>query len=201
MIQIPFFKFKCPENLIKEIFDDIDGENFKYVKNFQNERSHYQFKNTNVINWINICLHNVQNELWKDHTLDFKLTVIDCWINKSRRMQKHHRHRHPNSLFSGILYLSDHIKNSETVFYYDDPWHTLEKNNFLQLLEKNTKFEIEGKYSPNIGDMIIFPSNIEHDTKTNIDKHPRLTLAFNSFPSGKIGYEDQATLLNLDTSF
>lgn len=202
LIQIPFFKFTCSQNLIEEIFGEIDkNSNFKFIKNTLNEKSNLQFKNQHVLNWINGCLQEVQNELWKDQVLDFKLKVVDCWLNKSNRMQKHHRHGHPNSLYSGILYLSDHTKNSETMFYFDDPWHEYETNKFFHFLENPIKYEIHGQYIPKIGDMIIFPSSIEHDTKPNIDKHPRLTLAFNSFVTGKLGKESQSTLLQINTSF
>ena len=48
---------------------------------------------------------------------------------------------------------------------------------------------------PKAGEVLLFPSEINHMIENNGSKHPRRAIAFNSFVKGKIGnYRDVSEL-------
>ena len=46
--------------------------------------------------------------------------------------------------------------------------------------------------------MILFPSNLEHSVDENFEKLSRITISFNSFPSGQVGLTDSLAGIYLD---
>jgi len=112
---------------------------------------------------------------------DTELFITESWLNKTETGQKHHRHWHPNSVLSGILYLSSEGTTGKTVFI--DKSYDLLEFNYDEANVYNSK---TWAITPHVGDVLIFPSSVEHMVEEYHGQTPRITLAFNTFVRGNI---------------
>lgn len=96
---------------------------------------------------------------------------IEIFLNEMYQNDSHGRHTHPNSLFSGVLYLDIPDKSSEIVF--TDPRPHI---NFIDFGSSD-----HGSYSvqPTTGLFIMFNSWLEHEVKTNNSEQARISAPFN----------------------
>ena len=105
------------------------------------------------------------------------------WANRSERGQWHHRHRHPFSLLSGIIYLEG--ESGRTWFSTENMYKP--STLFASRTLYDTDFEDVYKHEAEAGTMIIFPSQLEHSVDDNMTTEPRHTISFNSFFNGTAG--------------
>ena len=114
-----------------------------------------------------------------------RLTLTQSWLNFTRPGEHHHLHTHPNSVISGCLYVNADKSVDKISFQKRDiPVYQIETENFneFNILEMGVPVET--------GDLILFPSNMQHRVPTTTGKHTRISLSFNSFFRGKIGNVD-----------
>lgn len=118
--------------------------------------------------------------------------ITQSWLNYTGLNEYHHVHNHPNSYVSGVIYFNspkkiDSIKFSkrriETISVL-----TSEYNQFNSF---NYDLPIEA------GNIVLFPSSLEHSVKKKEHSNERISLAFNSFIKGKIGCERSLTELTI----
>lgn len=148
----------------------------------------YSFYNKDLFSYLNKGLSEVKSLQYEG---DFDFVITECWATKTDKFQKHHVHIHPNSIISGIIYLTDH-PDATTEFYLPNPWHWTDQ--FLKIGKENSKMHV-ASIKPEVGKIVFFPSNLQHSTKPNLNSTPRYTISFNTFISGNIG--TQTTLLKL----
>jgi uncharacterized protein (TIGR02466 family) len=126
-------------------------------------------------------------------TNDFMIT--HSWLTKNPNGATHHSHNHPNSIFSGVYYLD--AESSEVTFQFDTVFSKDFK--FLYNYKESNEFNCkELTVSPRTGDMLIFPSWINHKVSKNIGSNDRIVIGFNSFVTGVLGTTDIHQYLNLD---
>jgi len=180
IIKSPFYKWEFDLLECDQILDKIQRLNF--IKNYENFVTENDREVNFIIDRINLCLKDLKNTLYPNQKT-FEIVVTECWANKTLFCQKHHKHHHPNSLFSGILYLTSHPDTGPTRFYYNDifKYHQFIPYSSLQ------KDELFFDFYPVKGTMIVFPSNILHSVLPVKEKSTRYTIAFNTFFKGKIG--------------
>jgi uncharacterized protein (TIGR02466 family) len=95
-------------------------------------------------------------------------------------------HSHSGSLFSGVLYIDSVDKGSIT---FSRPKQTgFLSMNFNTIVSKsyNIYNSPTWEFNPIDGDIIIFPSGLEHMVSTNNSSSDRLSFAFNIVPTGII---------------
>lgn len=138
-------------------------------------------------------LKRVAEEALQDYLIQFynpispdkiKLVVTQSWLNYTDKTQYHHKHHHHNSIISGCMYINA-IKDKDSIVFTKratgDNWQ-------LQALEQNYFNCNEFTVNVGTGDVVLFPSNMLHSVpKTNHD-HTRISLAFNSFWEGELGF-------------
>jgi uncharacterized protein (TIGR02466 family) len=198
---IPFYEFTADEQLTSNML--LLAKNQIYEQNKSNGITIKEpIKNKELINWFNFCLEEVKNDLYSKSTFDIK--VSDSWYNKSAYSQKHQLHGHPNSVLSGVFYLTTHEKRARTKFFFPNPFHHIDHIDFAtQLKTEMDEHSINGKKymlaeTPSIaGKLIIFPSSLKHYVDTNVSRENRYTISFNSFFSGILGKRDNTTTLNI----
>ena len=113
----------------------------------------------------------------------FKLKITQSWINYTKPGEHHDRHYHPNSIVSGVLYVSadkehDMItfsKNSNEPFY-------IQPGQFNHFNSGEVNITVD-KY-----DIILFPSTVGHHVPPTTTNNTRISLAFNTFFQGQIGH-------------
>lgn len=177
---LPYYSFQCDENLIKDLIAEVNKCPTK-VGNRVNETltNHGDiFYNENLFNWISKCLEQLKPDF--NLPTEINLVMVDCWANESKKLNAHHRHSHPNSFLSGILYLTTH-ETGNTVFYKKNHW--FENFEFVDFHRQ----EVVQKVKPIAGNLIVFPSYLEHSVLGMTTNDQRLTISFNAFLSGKFG--------------
>ena len=123
-------------------------------------------------------LFNMQNEIYKKEHLSLKPVLGNMWANINYPRCYNRPHIHPNSLFSGVYYVTA-PKNSGNLMIYDP-------RPGVQMAMPNRK---EGKlppelwrevhYEPVAGRCIMFPSWLWHEVKPNESNDIRISVSFN----------------------
>ena len=124
---------------------------------------------------------------------DTHLKVTQSWLNWTKPGQFHHKHAHPNSLISGCYYVNAH-KETDKIFFYRDGYQRIK----FPPAEWNPYNSESWWYPVGSGDLILFPSSLTHMVQPVEGEDTRISLAFNSFPIGVIGDENELTALKLE---
>jgi len=118
--------------------------------------------------------------------------ITQSWINYTETNQFHHRHAHANSYISGVCYI-DAKKGVDQIKFY--------KTGFPQIQLEVIKFNVFNStswwYPVQTGDIILFPSSLEHGVDRKKGTNTRISLSFNVFMKGKIGDKFKKTELTL----
>jgi uncharacterized protein (TIGR02466 family) len=126
-------------------------------------------------------------QYWKDvFSCKQNIVMTNSWVAKSKVGEKHHRHEHPNSIVSGVLYVKAEEGCGDLQLIHHGP--NYDRMEFNYEIESYNPFNSKSWSFPvKTGDIIIFPSNITHGTTLN--ESDRIILGFNSFVSGTFGGE------------
>lgn len=129
---------------------------------------------------LNDYLITIYNPINPD---EIKLSLTQSWFNYTKKEQSHHQHHHPNSIISGCLYFNAD-KNTDNIMF----GRALPNNLQIHAKEQNMYNCVEAYFPVNKGDIVLFPSSLDHSVPTTCEDKTRISLAFNSYFSGKIGY-------------
>ena len=124
-------------------------------------------------------------------TPEIELYITESWFNKTEKGQIHHRHWHPNSLFSAVVYLQSE-GDSGRIKFITSQYDTIEYN----INDSNLYNSRSWSVTPEVGSMLVFPSNVEHMVEEYLGDIPRISLSFNTFIRGNINV-DPLTRLSL----
>lgn len=155
------------------------------------ENIHLKSQYKNLFDWIDECLEEVR--VAKKYDCE-KISLTSSWCNKypAGESAYHSPHKHSMSWFSGIYYVTD---GAPTLF--DDPVvHRTSAQ--IEVIRKDF-FPLE-LINAEAGKLILFPSWVPHSTAAHREDFDRWTVAFNTFPSGKINYNiarDSIAILNV----
>ena len=144
---------------------NLDLSNFKvvgkkFIETFESGLKTSLFGNTlfdkNSINYLNVQLTEILSYLLKPYCKNFVFNVSDIWINKYAEKDYQGSHVHPSD-FSFIIY------------YKVDKSHTVFNSPVKKLIESSNNTFFKSDYEPNLkqGDIIVFPSYLEHWVKPN----------------------------------
>jgi hypothetical protein len=189
---IPFYEYDCPHELTEKVFEEVKTLTFK--DNIHNNLLDGFYYNLELFDWFNSCLRDLSLTLFDNDTLGLK--VIQCWATLNKYSEYHKLHQHPNSLYSGILYLTSHDKKGKTIFKLPNPWYFLENSNSFEFNHKKER-SITFEYPAQKGKLLVFPSNILHGSTPNVNKHFRYIVGFNSFLEGNLGSDFRLTNLRV----
>jgi uncharacterized protein (TIGR02466 family) len=124
---------------------------------------------------------------------DVRLRITQSWLNWTKPGQFHHKHAHPNSIISGCFYV-DANKDTDKIFFYRDGYQQIK----FPPIDWNAYNSESWWYSVGSGDLVFFPSSLTHMVMPVGGENTRISLAFNTFPVGYVGDEDELTALHLD---
>ena len=124
---------------------------------------------------------------------DTRLKITQSWLNWTKPGQFHHKHAHPNSLISGCYYLNAH-KDTDRIYFYRDGYQQIK----FPPAEWNPYNSESWWYPVGTGDLVLFPSSLTHMVQPVEGEDTRISLAFNTFPIGVIGDENELTALQLE---
>lgn len=122
-----------------------------------------------------------------DDNVEFELTT--SWLNRMHTGSDIALHNHANAVISGVYY-PEVSETANPITFKKNRQHL---NSFPEHVRPNTKgnwnqYSI-GAYTvqPQTGDVLIFPSHLEHEVAVSLDTYNRYSLAFNYFPKGNMG--------------
>lgn len=134
---------------------------------------------------INHFVHDIL-----DVVTDINFSISSSWINRHKGSEFIEKHKHPNSMISGVYYV-DVSENTAPIYFdrnymYNNLWSETVKVPFQD--KNNNQFNTDTfAIAPKQGDLLMFPSHVEHTVPTCESNEYRYSLAFNSFARGKIG--------------
>jgi len=176
--------------------NEIDTINLS-LKNLRNNFGNKYSKDTQILNnpklsgihsFCTESIHKFQNEIYGETKT--KLKITQSWANISKTGDFHHKHCHPNSYISGVLYIetseNDKINffnsSSRKSFYEEHPTIFNQFNSSVWWLPAD------------IGTLYLFHSNLEHEVPP-VSSKKRISLSFNTFFDSDFGNEISLTYL------
>ena len=122
---------------------------------------------------------------------EVSLRITQSWLNYCQSGQWHHKHSHPNSFISGVLYIKA-ARERDRINFYRDGYQQIKlpTDNWNLHNSDSWWFEVGA------GDLMLFPSQLPHMVETV--QQERVSLSFNTFPIGNIGEEETLTALHLE---
>ena len=192
---IPIVKSKNNYNFTEEEIDFIN--NLKKSKNITN----YISDDFNILNHIemqNIKKHIEQGIKSYVETIIFPINkelqfyITQSWCNFSNKNEQHHRHSHPNSIISGCLYVNEDKNKDSIIFLYET-----NKNSIINIPNIKNQFNSDTWTIPvETGDLLLFNSSLEHMVKSVESDKTRISISFNVFVKGEIGFDSSKIILN-----
>jgi len=118
--------------------------------------------------------------------------ITQSWINYTKPGQFHHKHKHPNSFVSGIYYIQTD-KEVDRVHFFNHIHRDIKVPASSFNVWNSESWWLESVP----GELLLFPSNLEHMVESTKSNETRISLSFNTFLSGKIGDDRDLTLLDI----
>ena len=120
--------------------------------------------------------------------------ITQSWINYTKSDQFHHKHNHPNSLVSGIFYISADKKVDSVTFYNG----RLDSRIKLDITKYNIFNSSSCTFPVETGELLLFRSSLVHGVGKKKGNNIRISLSFNVFIKGTIGNKNELTELILE---
>lgn len=176
--------YQQPEEL-KQLRELVTAEDFPWMKNHDNEVSrdnHWleSIKDTRLYNLITKEIESYFYGLLQADS-DIKIRITESWLNRTAPGQQHHKHRHSNSIISGVYYF-DVLPESGSLIFSKDAFQAIE----YTTLNSNIYNSKHWILNPKNHTLFLFPSDLEHKVSKNMSNSNRISLSFNTFISGPI---------------
>ena len=108
--------------------------------------------------------------------------ITQSWINYTDTTEFHPSHSHPNSYVSGIFYI-DAKAGIDNIKFYKSGYHQIKPQ-----VSKYNIFNSESWHFPvKTGDVLLFPSSLQHGVDSKKGADTRTSLSFNVFFKGTVG--------------
>ena len=168
---------------------DLEGTDIskiEWVPNYHNNISTSQtvLDDDNFKKLKEECMKGIHDYFYDVMHVDpvTEIYITESWFNKTETNQTHHRHWHPNSVLSAIIFLSGDAEQGGHTSFITGAYDTLE----FEITEPNLWNSKSWSVEPTVGTMLIFPSSMEHLVQSYTGTTPRITLSFNTFVKGQI---------------
>jgi uncharacterized protein (TIGR02466 family) len=126
---------------------------------------------------------------------DNEIYITQSWVNKAGADQYHPKHKHQNSVISGVMYLDENRDERlpPIRFHRSHEMFPLEFK-FDELNDFNSSCK---SFAPDQGMLMLFPSLLEHDVEKNESEEVRTSLSFNTYVRGVVGGKKQLTEVHI----
>jgi uncharacterized protein (TIGR02466 family) len=189
-----------PKPVIRtNFYRPFDVEEVKYIKNLETQNGVANKSSINRRVLEDPILSDIKSyiqsllDFWIEQIIspknnDVKLQITQSWTNVTKPGGSHHSHYHPNSIVSGCIYFQAEHELDE-IYFLDDiihEWH-------IELKNPNEFNSLETHVPVKTGTIVLFPSNTRHGVPELQGNSARISVAFNSFYVGKLGFPDDKT--------
>lgn len=152
-----------------------------------------QFKNLHKM--LSIECNKYLEKIICPKNKDLELYITQSWLNYTENNQYHHRHEHPNSYVSGVLYINSDIKTDSIKFFHNNTYipisPDIDKKRWNHFNSRSWWFSVD------TGTLVMFPSSTTHQVDVKEGNNTRISLAFNTFIKGTLGDNFSLTELKL----
>ena len=127
-----------------------------------------------------------------DPKKELNFYITQSWLNITKPGGSHFRHWHPNSIISGVFYVS--TVEDDTICFFKD------RDLKVMQIESNVNAYNTHVWgvSVNNNTLVLFPSWLEHSVERNEKAtNDRISISFNVFMKGTIGSENNLNELIL----
>lgn len=184
-----------PTVLYKDNIEDTFSSDFKTLMEETADRpansAHHFSINRYVLNSpqyekLRIHIESLLTKYFREILdIDGMAMLTQSWVNVNKPTEFTHRHVHPNSFASGVLYLSVQGQNAGIVFHKPTQHSS---NTTYSLQPKSTGRDVPHEMvNVRNGDLIVFPSYLPHSVPKNLTSENRWSLAFNALTKDAIG--------------
>jgi len=197
LFSIPIYTTKIDKGFTKQELQFVDNQKNKCTNNESNinTKDNYilnrkEFKN--VKKFLDQCCKDYLGKIISPKN-NIELYITQSWLNYTEENQYHHRHEHPNSVVSGVLYFDCDKENDKILFSSNKGYQQIkpEIKDFNIWNSETWFFPVE------TGNLFMFPSSTTHQVETKKGINTRISLAFNTFYKGTIGSNKDLTELIL----
>lgn len=110
---------------------------------------------------------------------DYFHVINNVWINTNNNINIDSAHCHPGNVFSAVYYVNAELNCGDLIFINPDKGlcHSIHP---VLIKDFNSYNSHNYRIVPKSGNLIIFPSHLEHYVRTNNSKSLRVSIAFNS---------------------
>jgi uncharacterized protein (TIGR02466 family) len=184
----------------KDVYDTLVGlefertpanNNFYSVNKYVLEKDDLAILKNKIMKHVDFFIYNCL-----EVKENMKFNVENSWVNKYLKGDNSPEHYHGNSLISGVYYI-DVDDNTAPITLFKDKTHynlwteTVRVDFKYQDPEENKSSNFYNALSvqcyPQKGDIVLFPSLLNHEVPPNDTETTRYSLAFNLFPRGTAG--------------
>lgn len=145
----------------------------------------------NIKSFIQKHLNEYVTQVY-DTSNDIEIYITQSWLNWTKEFQRHHVHKHANSFLSGVFYIQTNL--NDKIYFYKEGYNQI----YLEPKKYNLYNSISWFFPVQEGMLILFPSELTHGVQQlPKESKTRISLSFNTFLKGKLGNEQDATLLQL----
>ncbi len=149
----------------------LQYENLQINTNKEQLSTYYSVNNIKT-NILNFPLLKKLKEQIIDILNNHHLFLSNSWVQIYKKNQKHMKHTHINSAYSGIIYVDGNINSGQTIFY-----HPLRDR---IVSEYDAKFVEIYKPEFKLNKLILFPSYIVHEVLKEKEDSNRTIISFNT---------------------
>jgi uncharacterized protein (TIGR02466 family) len=190
----PVAVFDLPRALTDEELAYLAGLPRRPNMGNQSSENNYLFAEPELADLAGLvqdCVDRYASEVWRVEQT--KLRITQAWMNYTLPGGYHHKHAHPNSLYSGVLYIQTDEERDRIYFHAEGyrqikpvfaDWNLYNSESWWLPVKANT--------------VVLFPSWFTHSVDTIGDGIERSSLAFNTFPVGPVGSNQDLTELTFD---
>ena len=197
LFSIPIYTTKIDKGFTKQELQFVDNQKNKCTNNESNinTKDNYilnrkEFKN--VKKFLDQCCKDYLEKIISPKN-NIELYITQSWLNYTEENQHHHKHSHPNSVVSGVLYFDCNKENDKIKFTNPVGYQQIkpEVKDFNIWNSETWWFPLE------TGQLVMFPSSTTHQVDTKKGTNTRVSLAFNTFYKGTLGSNKDLTELIL----
>ena len=118
--------------------------------------------------------------------------ITQSWLNYIEMNGSHHIHNHPNSYVSGVLYINADKTYDQITFSHGKYDRIKLGATTLNAFNSET-----WSYPVGSGEIVIFPSHLNHEVAVKKGKNSRISLSFNVFVKGTLGHSMVGGMIEL----
>jgi uncharacterized protein (TIGR02466 family) len=186
---IPIYVGKI--KLKKEEIDYVINSNYErvYVNNGFRTKNNYLLNDKNLKNLKKEIENELSSFVYDQLKIknNYKFVMLNSWGMKHVKNDWAQPHCHSNSFISGVVYLKTNKNSGYFSFNKNLNWNNI-SSNFLKFEYTDYTQQNCDAWSilPENGDVILFPSFLEHSVSKNESDEDRYCCSFNFYPNVEI---------------